>query len=307
MSTLPPPWDPSDDADEHYRRASELDPSRPSETTRRVVLEHAVRVAAERAGRAAGRRWLSLIGITPGWRPAIIGTLAAAVLVGVVIAPQFLAPIERLGGQRAPAPASPQAASTPASAPAAPAAPEERARPPMPVESASPAAPAVTLQRARVPSRADVAAKAAPAAPAPAPAAGDAITTLQAEQRAEANAARAVAGATASRAQHARPALPSTPLVAGDPEALRQAAAAGDLAALTAQLASGSDIESRDAWGRTALMLATLNGQTQAVNALLARGADPNAADAQGITPLAAAVAADEREIVAALKRHGAR
>src|SRR5215472_9777885 len=93
MSTAPPPRDPSDDADERYRRASERDASRPSEETRRAVLEHAERLAAERRGRREGRRrWLSLAGIAPGWRPALAGTLAVAALAGVVIAPQFMAP-----------------------------------------------------------------------------------------------------------------------------------------------------------------------------------------------------------------------
>ena len=48
MSTAPPPWDPADDPDEQYRRASALDPSRPSEATRHAVLSHAARLAAAR-------------------------------------------------------------------------------------------------------------------------------------------------------------------------------------------------------------------------------------------------------------------
>jgi len=315
MSTLPPPFDPSD-ADEQYRRASELDPSRPSETTRRAVLAHAARLAAARARRDTLRRWLSRMGATLRWRPAIVGTIAAAILAGVVIAPQFLAPTVPAGGQRAPAMAPPQAAIAPATAPAAgPRAPEERAPPPAPVESASPPGPAVTLQRARVPSsvahaalRESATADAAPAAPASGPAASEAVTTLQVEQRAGAGSPRALAPvAAASRVAPARPPVPAPPPVSAGPEALRQAAAAGDLAALKGALASGSDIEARDAQGRTALMLATLSGQSNAVAVLLALGADPSGADAHGTTPLRAAVAADEREISAMLRRYGAR
>ena len=101
MSTPPPPFDRSDDSDEQYRKASGLDPSRPSEATRRAVLEHAARLAAERARRNARRRWLLAL-LAPTWRPAIVGTLAAAVLIGVVIAPQFLMPIAPPGSQPAP-------------------------------------------------------------------------------------------------------------------------------------------------------------------------------------------------------------
>lgn len=94
--------------------------------------------------------------------------------------------------------------------------------------------------------------------------------------------------------------------------ALRQAAEAGDMAALQTQLSAHTDsdppsqIDARDSNGRTALMLATLRGRGPAVEALLAAGADPNAADAQGITPLQAAIAGGQPDIIAALQRAGA-
>lgn len=53
MNKLPPGPEPYDDADERYRRASALDPSRPGAAVRRAVLEHAAQVAAARAGVAA--------------------------------------------------------------------------------------------------------------------------------------------------------------------------------------------------------------------------------------------------------------
>ena len=94
---------------------------------------------------------------------------------------------------------------------------------------------------------------------------------------------------------------------AGPAAAVRRAAEMGDLSGLQRLLEKPTDIDSRDAAGRTALMLATLHGQTDAVAALLAYGADPNAADADGTTPLQAARAGDHPAIVAALQRYGAR
>ena len=65
MNEIPPNQDQADEVDNRYRRESALDPSRPSESVRRAVLEHATRLAAERlakngaaqvgAGRPAAR------------------------------------------------------------------------------------------------------------------------------------------------------------------------------------------------------------------------------------------------------------
>lgn len=319
MSTPPPPFDPADDADERYRRASKLDPSRPSEATRRVVLEHAARLAAERT-RNARRRWLPLAGVTLRWQ-AIVGTAAAAALAGVMIAPRFLAPTVPSDSQSAPvgAPAAQETRPVPAPPPASS---------PAPVEPVAPVSRAVNApERARIPPtraqlRESAPAELAPGARPAAPAASDAMTTLQLEQRAEASTARArsqeevvVTGARRAEAPTAavspaaavRP--PPAALLSGSAasDSLRHAAAAGDLTALKGALAAGLDVDARDGEGRTALMLATLNGQAGAVAALLARGADPSGADAHGTTPLQAAVAADEREIIAMLRSYGAR
>jgi hypothetical protein len=310
MST-PPPFEPPDDADEEYRRASELDPSRPSEATRRAVLDHAARLAAERARRSARRRW-PLAGVTLKWQ-AIVGTAAAAALAAVMIAPQFLAPTAPAGSQQAPA-ATPGAQevlqkTAPSPAPFPASGESERARIP---------------PSARAPLGESAPGEAAPAVRPAAPAASDAVTTRQLEQRAEANAARAPSlaeqvvvntaarreaspTASASRAGAAVRAPSAPPQELASPEALRHAASAGDLTALQEALTGASDIDARDAQGRSALMLATLNGQADAVAVLLAHGADPSGADAHGTTPLQAAVAADEREIIAMLRRYGAR
>jgi ankyrin repeat protein len=256
MNKLPPGPEPYDDADERYRRASALDPSRPGAAVRRAVLEHAAQLAAARSRLAAApasvpgerrasrwrRRW---------WRPAAFAGVAAAALVGLVLAPHWLAPrVERDGADRAPAAAiPPSAALAPFTAPPAPVSPSAAAR---------------LLGRAP--------------APAPAPA-----------KRA---AAQSLAG---SRAQGE-----------GDGEALRQAAASGDVPQLQSLQAGMADIDARDARGRTALMRATLGGHAGSVTWLLAHGADPNAADADGTTPLQAAVAARQPAIAAALRHYGA-
>ena len=129
MNEVPPSQDPDEEADDLYRRASALDPSRPSEAVRRRVLEHAAQLAAERA--AANRpakisfaRW----SYRSSWRPAIFGTLAAAALAGLLFAPEFLMPhgpgttlLPDQGSlqEAAPAPAAPAADSAPVSAPQA--------------------------------------------------------------------------------------------------------------------------------------------------------------------------------------------
>ena len=68
MNEMPPSKDESEDVDDHYRRASALDPSRPSEPVRRAVLEHAARLAEE----------------VPRWR--VVACLAAGAAAGVWVA-----------------------------------------------------------------------------------------------------------------------------------------------------------------------------------------------------------------------------
>ena len=97
MNDVPPRQDLPDDLDERYRRASGLDPSRPSESVRRAVLEHAAQLAAQRAAKNPSRIAGKLDSRRPAanrarWRPAIFGTLAAAALAGLLITPRFLTP-----------------------------------------------------------------------------------------------------------------------------------------------------------------------------------------------------------------------
>jgi ankyrin repeat protein len=60
---------------------------------------------------------------------------------------------------------------------------------------------------------------------------------------------------------------------------LIDAAAAGDVAGITAALADGADIDARDADGRTAVLTATIAGRTAAVAALVEAGADVDLQD----------------------------
>ena len=94
MNQLPPGPDLPDDVDERYRRASALDRSRPGETVQRAVLAHAARLAAERATQDAATSERRAAATPSGrWRrPAVLGTLAAAALAAVLVAPRFLAP-----------------------------------------------------------------------------------------------------------------------------------------------------------------------------------------------------------------------
>jgi hypothetical protein len=320
MNKVPPSQDQPEDVDDQYRRASALDPSRPSEAVRRAVLAHAAQLAAERASRVAGSKTKSTRTAVnqAWWRPAILGTLTVAALAGIMIAPRYLVP--RVSPV---AEAPPAQVSQPNTAPALVAqAPDTRA------DERAPSAPAVGPARTAKPGastpNADILARSGGARPkvdarasgGAAPVAAE-TASVAARARGEAQSTGAMAGGVEASRQRA----PSNPSLAtataamprnreapADPAAaLRRAAEIGDLSGLQMLLEKHTDIDSPDAAGRTALMLATLHGQANAVAALLAYGADPNAADADGTRPLQAAKAGDHPAIVAALQRYGAR
>jgi hypothetical protein len=297
-----------DDVDELYRRVSGQDKSGPGESVRRAVLEHAARLAAERARNtvvnisAARRRaprptW---------WRPAVFSTLAAASLAGLLIAPQFLPPRQSKRSESAPA-------SVAQPSPSPPAAPDYRGAP-QPGAPALNEVPTATANANRVagsmarnaPAAEGYLAKRqmAPAAPSK-PAAQDELQAQSAAADAKvAGNAQIYAGAQGAGADSAE--VVGAPLV--DPAVeLRHAAGSGDMPGLRAALDRHPVIDARDTEGRTALMLASLHGRGGAVDALLAAGADPNAADAHGVTPLQAALDGGQADIAAALRRAGAR
>ncbi|WP_375755299.1 ankyrin repeat domain-containing protein [Corallococcus exercitus] len=85
---------------------------------------------------------------------------------------------------------------------------------------------------------------------------------------------------------------------------LFDAVAAGDRAALCAQLDAGADPNPFDAEGRTPLMAAARSGQDDLVRALLEAGADPTLPDGLGETPFVAAAAYGHLSVCALLSPH---
>jgi len=342
MNEIPPNQDQADEVDNRYRRESALDPSRPSESVRRAVLEHATQLAAERSAKngpaqigaarpAANPRW---------WRPTAFGTLAAAALAGLLIIPRLLAPDAPLVGALPTAPVRTNAASTAASQaeireqpqdamadvrPSSPPPPEESAL--QPDERALKPRESSRNEGTGADSAAEIDAKNAPAkvqsmtnARSTAAGGGSETDARRAQTRGATGISASPPQSTAPTAQSAgsprqsvapaaSSAAPTAPpaRLADSAAEVRRAAEIGAVPELQTLLGQQGDIDARDESGRTALMLATLSGQARAVDLLLAHGADPNAADAQGVTPLQAAIAGDRPAIAAALRRAGAR
>lgn len=331
MSELPPSPEDSDEVDALYRRASARDASRPSESVRRAVLDHAAQLAVKRAaGNGSAQSGTGPRATRRSWRrPAAFGALAAAALAGFLVIPQYLGPEAPINPTSSPAPApaptpAPTAAPTPAPASSSAEAVRPKAVAPEPRSAAineAPAADAATEEvvvsaAKRIPTvgrnrqAAQNATREPSVAGAPsAPAAQSAPMALSAPpapsvQPTEPSAQDQVQSA----ARSAAPAFVTSAARSMDPAAqLRQAAELGNVAALQALLGKQPVIDARDAGGRTALMLATLHGRTEAVEVLLSAGADPNAADVHGTTPLQAALAGNQPAIAVALRRAGAR
>ena len=318
MNKVPPDRDLPDEVDDAYRRASHQDLSRPSESARRAVLEHAAQLAAERSAKMEPTLKKPNIDFKEPaanqshWRPAIFGTLAAAAIAGLLLTPHYFS---SQGPGLASLPPAPAAVSSSASAPA----PGERSadksdfsRDAMRAERRTAVPPMQAQDMGKPPLAARNTAPAAPAADSAvndatgervgADGAEEPTTSAQAEApQAVAQAARN-ARAASDRAAAAPPAIPTDPALQ-----LRRAAENGEIVELQSLLDQQIAIEERDANGRTPLMLATLHGRTVAVRVLLAHGADPNAADARGMTPLQAALAGHQSDIAVALRLAGAR
>jgi len=307
-----PPSQPSDDIDSFYRRASALDPSRPSDRTRQAVLAHAREVAASNT-RVTTRlrrreRW---------WRPAVFGTLAAAALAGLLVLPQILTPHvaprttqataqlsepAKSARATAPVPAPPPPAFAPVTAPPPPAAKPTRERDTTD-RRRSAQEPATARASAGVSGGAE-----ARDQPAPSESESITVTGQRVAPRALESPSPASAIASPELAREADTAAANEALKAqvGSPQGLRLAAETGDLKRLQRFVDQLTDVNSRDDAGRTALLLAVLHGQTKAVEFLLAHGANPNTADAEGVTPLSAAMAGNHSAIIRMLKHAGA-
>lgn len=85
---------------------------------------------------------------------------------------------------------------------------------------------------------------------------------------------------------------------------IHKAANKGDLVAVKAFLLKGTDIDARDAYGRTPLMY--MVSDPESVRYLLAQGADANARDNQGETPLMKAAWVGQLASARALVEKGA-
>lgn len=311
MNDVPPSQPPSDDIDSFYRRASALDPSRPSDRTREAVLAHARKVVG------SDKRWR--------WcRPALFGTLAAAGLAGLLALPQILTPGVAPKANYATAPGAatptPQVARAPEAEPGvSPIAPPPPTRPalknaPMRERDATdrreakanttPGANAEAGASAALSARRDAARQ-----PEPPELDSIAVTGQRVAPRALESPSRAAPIAPTESAPAAASSGVDKTLTtpAGSAQALRLAAEAGDLERLQRLLDQSTDVDSRDDAGRTALLLATLHGQADAVAFLLSHGANPSTADANGVTPLSAAISGNHAAIVRMLKHAGAR
>ena len=87
---------------------------------------------------------------------------------------------------------------------------------------------------------------------------------------------------------------------------LHEAALTGDLEAVQQHIASGSNLDEKDPWGSTPLIVAATFGNDDVAKALIEAGADLAIANSDGSTPLHVAAFLCRTEIVSSLLRHGA-
>ena len=87
---------------------------------------------------------------------------------------------------------------------------------------------------------------------------------------------------------------------------LLDAAGAGDLSRVKSLIAAKADVNAKDEYGLTALMLASMRDRVEVVRALLAAKADVNAKSNSGGTALMAATMGGNAKVVKLLKQAGA-
>lgn len=294
MNRFPPPPSAPDDGGEdrllrRYHEANALDDARPDPAVREAVLAHARSVAAaQKDGAPAHAR--APASNDPSWTLRALGSLAVLGLVGLLVL-QFDrgSPEERevaLGGASAPADVRPAPAAAPDTQAAgeAVAAPEDnRGGVEAPSLKAVPAVPTVPDAAREAPAESPAAPVAAPSAERALPgaltqAAPDSSNT----EPAAAPAAREPARNTAALRREA-PATYRAPSAATLPPLLA-ATAQGEPDAVRRLLASGADVNTRDAAGRTALMLAAQRGDAALIRLLLDAGAEPALRDREGLS-----------------------
>lgn len=290
---------------ERYRRASDTETSAPSDAVRAAILAEGRRVAAELAKNPSPPTFDTKrpAANDSRWKFTAFGTLGAAVLAALIIAPRYKETL----------PASKTATSTAAAPAAAPAensanapvvlhkmAPQDPAPAPK-VQSARPSAPRDSLQDVTTAARQK---REETAATADSSLAAPRAYAPQLEEKAQAAASAGAADRVAPRiTNQIAGALQAAP----SPARLKAAAEAGDVAQTVALIDKGTDVNARDGQGRTALMIAVARGRLEVVRLLLQRGADPNLADNLGRTALREALDQNLNDIAATLKDAGAR
>lgn len=86
----------------------------------------------------------------------------------------------------------------------------------------------------------------------------------------------------------------------------REAAISGDGSAIRALIENGGEVDSKDEYGQTALMLAAMHGRDEAVELLIAAGADLDVTAKYGLTALMLAVVNHHDPIARSLAAAGA-
>ena len=225
-----------DCVDDHYRHASALNESRPSEAVRQAIVAHAAKLAAERTAQRPVRSWPA----RSWWNPALFGSIAAAAIVGLVVAPQLFPSDKPVHIQDVP--------SEP-----------DRVLPLAPPSTAA-REKSVTPDRTESATTAKAAAGAVSAAPA----------TIQAAAAPSARAQQATdAGKPRTALEH--PDINATD--ADGRTALTQAVVHNQLAAVEELLRRGADPNLADAVGQTPLQLAVANHQPAIIAILKRAGA----------------------------------
>jgi hypothetical protein len=274
-----------------YRRAGDADAAAPSESARRAILAESRRVAEQLAKKAPQHRFdVSRPAANDArWKITAFGTVGAALLGTLLIAPRLWESRHATEVSSVPAAAPAAATAAPAvlAAPAAPAAKNASsdAAPAPKLESASSTREAlnevVVIQAQRKSVLPGVAQNIAPLPSSPPGVARGGAVSMSADRAARAG---------------------SVPT----PASLPAAAGLGDVRQAALLLDQGAAVDARDEEGRTPLMLAVARGRLEVVRLLLARGADPNAADNSGRTPLQQARAGNLREVAVLLEQAGA-
>jgi hypothetical protein len=265
---------------DRYRRASDTEAVAPSDAVRAAILAEGRRVAEQLADKTAQPVFDSSrpAANDSRWKIPAFGTLGAALLAALLIAPRYWQTLPQSKVATAQLSAPTTNSIVPSQAPSS--------------------------KATAVPPKDELLANAPAAAPVPqnitapqAPALGNAAPPVRAPL-ADARSADSAGTMSADRLAGTR----SAPL----PARLRSAAEAGDLAQANALLDQGAAVDARDAQGRTPLQLAIAQGRLEVVRLLLQRGADPNIADNSGKTPLQQATNQNLKDIAALLRNAGA-